>query len=139
MLLILLVACICLCIYIVLEQKVTLIHFICRRIHKDLVDPEKLQATLTDETLNKACDLKKSLEMVTLLEAQLKEMNPNLDSIAEYVFPFVTWILFCQKLICLLHSFLIGTGERSHCTMNELGTLTQSPNSGMMSRNSTMN
>ncbi|PON67311.1 Structural maintenance of chromosomes protein [Trema orientale] len=54
------------------------------QIQKDLVDSEKLQATLTDETLNKACDLKRALEMVTLLEAQLKEMNPNLDSIAEY-------------------------------------------------------
>jgi len=47
------------------------------------VDPEKLQATLTDETLNEACDLKRALEMVALLEAQLKEMNPNLDSIRE--------------------------------------------------------
>lgn len=56
------------------------------RIHNDLVDSEKLQATLTDETLNKACDLKRALEMVSLLEAQLKEMNPNLDSIAEYIF-----------------------------------------------------
>ena len=45
------------------------------------MDPEKLQATLTNETLNEACDLKRSLEMVELLEAQLKEMNPNLDSI----------------------------------------------------------
>uniref|UniRef100_A0A7N2MVZ9 SMC hinge domain-containing protein n=1 Tax=Quercus lobata TaxID=97700 RepID=A0A7N2MVZ9_QUELO len=51
---------------------------------KDLVDPEKLQATLTDETLNEACDLKRALEMVALLEAQLKEMNPNLYSISEY-------------------------------------------------------
>ncbi|XP_062106651.1 structural maintenance of chromosomes protein 4 [Humulus lupulus] len=54
------------------------------QIQKDLVDPEKLQATLTDETLHKDCDLKRALETVTLLEAQLKEMNPNLDSIAEY-------------------------------------------------------
>lgn len=53
------------------------------RIQKDAVDPEKLQATLGDETLKEACDLKKSLEMVALLEAQLKEMNPNLDSISE--------------------------------------------------------
>lgn len=59
--------------------------FICFRIHKDLVDTEKLQATLADGALNNPCDLKKALEMVTLLEAQLKEMNPNLDSIAEYV------------------------------------------------------
>ena len=51
------------------------------RIKKDLVDPEKLQATLTNETLNEACDLKRALKMVGLLEAQLKEMNPNLDSI----------------------------------------------------------
>ena len=50
------------------------------------MDPEKLQATLTDETLNEACDLKRALEMVALLEAQLKEMNPNLYSISEYDF-----------------------------------------------------
>ncbi|XP_048431168.1 structural maintenance of chromosomes protein 4 [Pyrus x bretschneideri] len=54
------------------------------QIQKDLVDPEKLQATLADEILNNPCDLKRALEMVALLEAQLKEMNPNLDSIAEY-------------------------------------------------------
>lgn len=56
------------------------------RIQADLVDQEKLQATLTDEHLNAACDLKKACEMVALLEAQLKEMNPNLDSISEYEF-----------------------------------------------------
>ncbi|XP_031254210.1 structural maintenance of chromosomes protein 4 [Pistacia vera] len=54
------------------------------QIQKDLVDPEKLQATLTDGTLTEACDLKRALEMVALLEAQLKELNPNLDSISEY-------------------------------------------------------
>ncbi|EXB31972.1 Structural maintenance of chromosomes protein 4 [Morus notabilis] len=54
------------------------------QIQRDLVDPEKLQAILTDETFKKPCDLKRCLEMVTLLETQLKEMNPNLDSIAEY-------------------------------------------------------
>jgi structural maintenance of chromosome 4 len=47
------------------------------------VDNEKLHATLTEEHLNAACDLKKACETVALLEAQLKEMNPNLDSIAE--------------------------------------------------------
>lgn len=56
------------------------------RIQADLVDQEKLQATLDDEHLNAACDLKKACEMVALLEAQLKEMNPNLDSISEYEF-----------------------------------------------------
>lgn len=50
------------------------------------MDHEKLQATLTEEHLNAACDLKKACETVALLEAQLKEMNPNLDSIAEYGF-----------------------------------------------------
>ncbi|GLU22194.1 hypothetical protein SLE2022_382860 [Rubroshorea leprosula] len=54
------------------------------QIQKDLVDPEKLQATLSDETLTEACQLKRALEMVAVLEAQLKEMNPNLDSISEY-------------------------------------------------------
>ncbi|KAJ0454757.1 putative structural maintenance of chromosomes protein [Helianthus annuus] len=54
------------------------------QIKKDLVDPEKLQATLADESFSNGSDLKKSLEMVALLEAQMKEMNPNLDSIADY-------------------------------------------------------
>lgn len=53
------------------------------RIKKDLVDPEKLQATLGDESFAKGSDYKRSLEMVALIEAQMKEMNPNLDSIAE--------------------------------------------------------
>lgn len=55
------------------------------RIQKDSVDQEKLQATLTDESLSTYCDLKRAVETVALLEAQLKEMNPNLDSISEYV------------------------------------------------------
>ncbi|KAI3898016.1 hypothetical protein MKX03_027551 [Papaver bracteatum] len=54
------------------------------QIQKDGVDPEKLQATLANETLTESCTLKRSLETVALLEAQLKEMNPNLDSISEY-------------------------------------------------------
>ncbi|KAI5418893.1 structural maintenance of chromosomes protein 4 [Lathyrus oleraceus] len=54
------------------------------QIQKDLVDHEKLQVTLAEEHLNAACDLKKACETVALLEAQLKEMSPNLDSIAEY-------------------------------------------------------
>lgn len=48
------------------------------------MDPDKFQATLSDETLNSTCELKQALEMVALLEAQLKEMSPNLDSISEY-------------------------------------------------------
>lgn len=51
------------------------------------MDHEKLQATLEDETLTTSCDLTRALEMVALLEAQLKELNPNLDSISEYVSP----------------------------------------------------
>lgn len=47
------------------------------------MDQEKLQATLTDQNLAEPCDLKRALEMVALLEAQLKDMNPNLDSISE--------------------------------------------------------
>ncbi|KAL2499952.1 Structural maintenance of chromosomes protein 4 [Abeliophyllum distichum] len=54
------------------------------QIQKDLVDPEKMQATLADGTLEETQDLKRALEMVALLEAQLKEMNPNLDSVSEY-------------------------------------------------------
>ena len=63
------------------------------RIQKDLVDAGKLQATLADETLTEASDLKRGLEMVALLEAQLKEMNPNLDSISEYEFCFFFFFL----------------------------------------------
>ncbi|KAJ6421642.1 hypothetical protein OIU84_028922 [Salix udensis] len=51
---------------------------------KELEDPEKLQAIIADKTLGEACGLKRALEMVVLLEAQLKDMNPNLDSISEY-------------------------------------------------------
>ncbi|XP_022883355.1 structural maintenance of chromosomes protein 4-like [Olea europaea var. sylvestris] len=54
------------------------------QIQKDLVDPEKMQATLADGTLEETQDLERALEMVALLEAQLKEINPNLDSISEY-------------------------------------------------------
>ncbi|PKA51107.1 Structural maintenance of chromosomes protein 4 [Apostasia shenzhenica] len=54
------------------------------QIQRDAVDPDQLQATLNDEALNNVCDLKRASEMVALLEAQLKLMNPNLDSIAEY-------------------------------------------------------
>ncbi|XP_077210100.1 structural maintenance of chromosome 3 [Tasmannia lanceolata] len=54
------------------------------QIAKDGIEPEKLEVTLTNEALTEACDLKRALEMVALLEAQLKDMNPNLDSISEY-------------------------------------------------------
>ncbi|TKY50255.1 Structural maintenance of chromosomes protein 4 [Spatholobus suberectus] len=67
-----------------LDELQTAIHKHLEQIQADLVDQEKLQATLADEHLNAACDLKEACEMVALLEAQLKEMNPNLDSISEY-------------------------------------------------------
>ncbi|KAH7861220.1 hypothetical protein Vadar_023285 [Vaccinium darrowii] len=54
------------------------------QLQKDLVDQEKLQTTLADQTLSGDCDLKRAFETVALLEAQLKEMNPNLESISEY-------------------------------------------------------
>ncbi|KAK4271995.1 hypothetical protein QN277_020606 [Acacia crassicarpa] len=54
------------------------------QIQVDLVDHEKVQATLAENNLNEACNLKRALEMVAVLEAQMKEMNPNLDSISEY-------------------------------------------------------
>lgn len=60
------------------------------------MDPEKLQATLTDEALSKTSELQKALETLALLEAQLKEMNPNLDSISEYS---PSLILKIKKLI----------------------------------------
>jgi structural maintenance of chromosome 4 len=59
-------------------------HFCFFRIQKDAVDPEKLKVTLGDEQLNDTCDMKRAMEMVALLEAQIKDLSPNLDSIAEY-------------------------------------------------------
>ncbi|WOL08544.1 structural maintenance of chromosomes protein 4 [Canna indica] len=53
-------------------------------IRSDALDAEKVQATLSDESLQNCCDLTRAIEMVTLLETQLKDMNPNLDSISEY-------------------------------------------------------
>ena len=61
-----------------------IMHFCFFRIQKDAVDPEKLKATLGDEQLNDMCDMKRAMEMVALLEAQIKDLSPNLDSIAEY-------------------------------------------------------
>ncbi|EPS67536.1 condensin complex components subunit, partial [Genlisea aurea] len=54
------------------------------QIKKDMVDPEKLQGVVSDGNVVGPCDLKRALEMVALLEAQLEDMNPNLDSISEY-------------------------------------------------------
>ncbi|RLM98688.1 structural maintenance of chromosomes protein 4 [Panicum miliaceum] len=54
------------------------------QIQKDAIDPEKLKVTLGVEQLNDTCDMKRAMEMVALLEAQLKDLSPNLDSIAEY-------------------------------------------------------
>lgn len=66
------------------------------------MDPEKLQVTLADGTLAEPCDLKRALEMVALLEAQLKEMSPNLDSISEYdfyyqLFNYTFLVLYCHS------------------------------------------
>lgn len=63
------------------------------------MDPEKLQEVLSDESLGESCDLNQSLERVAILEAQLKEMNPNLDSISEYE--------SCIKVMGSLHIFLL--------------------------------
>lgn len=49
-----------------------------------MVDPDKIQTVLSDATLDETHELSRALEMVALLDAQLKDMNPNLDSIAEY-------------------------------------------------------
>ncbi|KAK1271272.1 Structural maintenance of chromosomes protein 4 [Acorus gramineus] len=56
------------------------------QIKKDAVDPEKIKVTLAGKTLHEACELQRAVEMVALFEAQLKELNPNLDSITEYTF-----------------------------------------------------
>lgn len=71
------------------------------------MDPDKFQAALTDETLNQTCELKKALEMVALLEAQLKEMSPNLDSISEYTPLLVSQFKF-QKFVFLDLNLFVG-------------------------------
>ncbi|CAA6669949.1 unnamed protein product [Spirodela intermedia] len=58
------------------------------QLQKEAVDPMKLQSELSDLS-NSSCDLKRALEMVALIEAQLKDMTPNLDSIAEYCFCYI--------------------------------------------------
>jgi len=68
----------------VVSFDVSMHYFVFFRIQKDAVDPEKLKATLGDEQLNDTYDMKRAMEMVALLEAQIKDLNPNLDSIAEY-------------------------------------------------------
>lgn len=90
------------------------------RIQKDAVDPEKLKATLGDEQLNDSCDMKRALEMVALLEAQIKDLNPNLDSIAEYECsrPGLTYIfVFIISLFLLTEP---GTEQKLDCTVNVL-------------------
>lgn len=52
------------------------------------MDAEKVESILTDATLVEEIDLKQALEKVALLDAQLKDMNPNLDSISEYACVF---------------------------------------------------
>ncbi|XP_020526509.1 structural maintenance of chromosomes protein 4 isoform X1 [Amborella trichopoda] len=54
------------------------------QIRIDGIDPAKLEVALNDSTLAETCALERALENVALFEAQLKEMNPNLDSIQEY-------------------------------------------------------
>ncbi|KAH0457445.1 hypothetical protein IEQ34_012760 [Dendrobium chrysotoxum] len=54
------------------------------QMQSDAIDPDKLQEVLTDGSMSDVCDLKRAAEMVALLEAQLKDMNSNLDSISEY-------------------------------------------------------
>lgn len=88
------------------------------RIQKETVDPEKLHATLNDASLNSACDLKRALEMVALLEAQLKEMNPDLDSIAESVFLCYIFTKIYLFLFPMINTFISDTGEKLPCTMN---------------------
>lgn len=77
--------------------------FLWYRIQKDFVYPEKLQTTLRDGTLG---DLKRALEMVAILEAQLKEMNPNLDSISEYAPVYIYMqTLSSLALVFALHHY----------------------------------
>lgn len=55
--------------------------------------------------------------MVTLLEAQLKDMNPNLDSISEYAC-FISCLHY--YLFCMFKYHFVGTDivKRFTCIMN---------------------
>lgn len=95
------------------------------------MDQEKLQAMLTEHTLAESCDLKRALEIVALLEAQLEEMNPYLESISEYAFrcqfrsrqlklSFSEFFL-CSSLLVII----LDTGGKIPCTMDEWRISTQ--------------
>ncbi|KAJ7534246.1 hypothetical protein O6H91_13G085700 [Diphasiastrum complanatum] len=54
------------------------------QIQKEGLDPEKVKAVLDNEHICAGSSLQSALETLALLEAQLKECRPQLDSIAEY-------------------------------------------------------
>ncbi|KAH9321111.1 hypothetical protein KI387_015750, partial [Taxus chinensis] len=54
------------------------------QIRNEGIDPALLQATIGNEQLLEPSTLETALEKVALLEAQLKELKPSLDSIQEY-------------------------------------------------------
>lgn len=58
--------------------------------------------------------------MVVLLESQLKEMNPNLESISEYAFFLLTNILVLPfRMLPFLRLFcMVGIERKCPCTMN---------------------
>ena len=54
------------------------------RIQKEGIDAGLLQMALAVEQLDETKELSAVKEKIALLEAQLKELKPNLDVIAEY-------------------------------------------------------
>jgi hypothetical protein len=94
-----------------------IMHVFLFRIQMDAIDPEKLKATLGDEQLHNTCDMKIAMEMVALLEAQLKDLSPNVDSIAEYVimrYLGTKHIFLSVILLSLLAES--GTAQKLVCT-----------------------
>lgn len=53
------------------------------RIHKEGIEAALLQMALAIEPLDEGNELAAVKERVTLIEAQLRELKPNLDAIAE--------------------------------------------------------
>lgn len=58
--------------------------------------------------------------MVALLEAQLKDLNPNLDSIAEYECMIYCWQSIFVSMISLFLLAEPGTAQRLACTVSVL-------------------
>ena len=66
------------------------------RIQKEGIDAGLLQIALAVEQLDETNELSAVKEKIALIEAQLKELKPNLDVIAEYTILIAMWVVEFQ-------------------------------------------